>query len=206
VKLNHRLGILAWSLALTGCLGGLLPKAEERAVFALPAPVKMSSRALPAALLVETPRAIAPLGGPDIMVVRADGEVQILAGVRWAAPLPMLLQDLLARQIEMAGGAPSVAQSAQSYRMPLRLASDLRAFEAWVDGNAMSVHAELTAHLICTQDARILASSAPINIMMADLPNTATAATAALRDSASRLAREVTLWLSGVDAGGCDLD
>jgi len=189
---------------LSGCLSSLLPKAQERALYALPAPVVLKAKtALPGALLVDIPQALAPRDSRDVLLMRDDGELQIMPGVAWVAPLPTLMQDLLARQIEMAGAAPAVAQSAQNYRLPLRLSSELRAFELHESGSTLKVHTEISLRLICTRDTRLIAASEPITVDAAPVPDNAVAATAALRDAAGMLARQVVVWLASVDARSC---
>ncbi len=196
--------LLALLPALPACLGGLLPKAKEKAVYALPAPAPMQAKGtLPGALLVELPRALAPLDGVDIIVRQRDGELQTLPGVRWAAPAPELLQDLIARQIETAGAAPGVALGSTSYALPFRLSSDLQAFEIQDVDGAFKVQAQITLRLICERDARVLASSEPISVEAAGGPGNAAAATAALREAAGLLARQVVFWLRSVDVGDC---
>jgi cholesterol transport system auxiliary component len=207
--MNRPLVLLMIALAapLSGCLGSLLPKAPERAVYTLPAPETMrAKRALAGALLVELPRASAPLAGLDVVVVREDGEVQTLPGVRWAAPAPQLLQELIARQIEQAGSAPSVARSTQAYVQPLRLAIELHAFELRDRQGALSAHAAATLTLVCTRDARVIASSLPLAVDAAPVPTQPSAAVAALRGAAGVLARQIAFWLDQVDAGTCAVD
>jgi cholesterol transport system auxiliary component len=156
--------------------------------------------------MVELPKAITPLAGQDVVVVRADGEVQVLPGVRWAAPAPQLLHDLIARQLELAGSAPSVAKSAQAYIQPLRLAIDLTAFELRDDQGALSAHAAVTLTLVCTRDARVIAASPPLSVDAAPVPTQPAAATAALRGAAGVLARQIVFWLDKVDASSCAVD
>ncbi len=199
--------LIALTVPLTGCLGSLLPRAQERALYTLPAPETLRARQpLPGALLVELPRASAPLAGHDVVVVREDGEVQTLPGVRWAAPAPQLLQELIARQIEQAGSAPGVARSTQAYAQPLRLAIELQAFELRERQGALSAHAAVTLTLVCTRDARVIASSLPLAVDAAPVPTQPSAAVAALRGAAGVLARQIVFWLDRVDAGTCAVD
>ena len=203
---------LCWlSLLLTAllpaCMGGILPKAPDRASYALPEPEALHARKpLPAALLVEVPRASQAVSGTDVVVMRADGEVQVLPQVRWVAPAPQLLQDLIARQIEVAGGAPAVAMSAQAYGLPLRLTINLLAFELREQPGGLSAHAAVSLRLVCAADARILAASQALAVDAAPVPDNPAAATAALRDAAGVLARQVLFWLDKVDASACPLD
>lgn len=191
---------------LPACMGGILPKAPDRARYALPEPEALHARKpLPAALLVELPQASLALSGTDVVVMRADGEVQVLPQVRWVAPAPQLLQDLIARQIEVAGGAPAVAMSAQAYGLPLRLTINLLAFEVREQAGALSAHAAVSLRLVCAADARILAASQALAVDAA-APDNPAAATAALRGAAGELARQVLFWLDKVDASACPLD
>ena len=203
-RLALRLSLILILPMLSGCLSSLLPKAQDRAQYALPAPAELKTkRALPGALLVDAPSALAPLDGRDVLLKRDDGELQIMPGVAWIGPLPSLMQDLLARQIEMAGSAPAVAQSAQNYRLPLRLSSELRAFELHENGGSLKVHTQISLRLICTRNNTLLAASEPITVDAAPVPDNAVAATAALREAASLLARQVVFWLATVDATSC---
>lgn len=192
---------------LPGCMGSLVPKAPDRAIYTLPEPeVMRAKQPLAGALLVELPHAKAALLGSDVVVVRADGEVQVLPGVRWAAPAPQLLQDLIARQIEVAGSATVVAQSSQTYALPLRLSIELHAFELREANGALSAHAAASLRLVCARDARIIASSQPLAVEAAPVPSAPAAATAALRGAAGVLARQVVFWLDRVDTGSCPAD
>lgn len=201
------LSTLALAALLPGCLGSIVPKAPDRAVYALPEAEPMRAKQpLPGALLVELPLAAAPLAGQDVVVVRDDGEVQVLPGVRWAAPVPQLLQGLISRQIEAAGSAPSVAQSAQAYALPLRLSVEVRAFELRDRQGALSAHAAVSLRLACTRDSRLIAASPPLQVDASPVPNNPAAATAALRGAAGVLARQVVFWLDKVDASSCLVD
>ncbi len=196
-----------WSgllLSLGGCLSGVLPKASEQAQYTLPdAVAQRAERQLPLALLVDVPRAVAPLDGVDVVVIRADGEVQIMTGARWTAPLPILLQDLLVRTIEAAGLVPAVAQSAQAHRIPLRLSGELRAFELHDDGAGLRARAALNLRLICSRNAQVLASSGLITIEAADLPAGVAGAVASLRDLALKLSQQTLQWLQQADVSSC---
>lgn len=207
VKAISALVLLAFGALLSGCMGSLIPKAPDRAVYGLPQAQPMRARQpLPAALLVELPLAGAPLASRDIVVQREDGEIQVLPGVRWAAPAPQLLQNLIAQQIEAAGSAPSVAQTSQAHALPLRLAIELRAFELRDRQGQLSAHAAVSLRLICTHDTRIIAASPALAVEASPVPSQPAAATSALRESAAGLARQVVLWLDKVDTRSCKVD
>lgn len=198
---------LACAALLSGCMSGILPKAQERAVYALPSPQSIrAARPLPAALLVEMPLASAPLDGHNVVVIREDGEVQVLPGVRWAAAPSQLLQGLIAGQLESAASAPSVAQSGQAHAVPLRLAVELRAFELRDRDGDLSAHAATSLRLVCSRNAAVLAASPLLGVDSGPLPDGTAAAVAALRDSAAQLAQQIVTWLDQVDASSCPLD
>lgn len=204
MKLYRILLPMAAILSLAGCLSGVLPKATIQAQYALPdATTLQAAKKLPLALQIDAPRAVSPLNGVDVVVIRADGEVQIIADARWAAPLPLLMQDLLARSIEAAGVTPSVAQSTQMHRIPLRLSGELRAFQLHDDGSARSARAALNLRLICTRDARVLASNAAIKAETADVAAGTAAAVASLRDLSTQLSQQTVQWLQQVDVSSC---
>lgn len=195
---------LLCALALGGCLGGMLPATGERAQYAFPDPAEMTvERALPGAVLVEMPSAVAPRDGSDILVLRADGEFQWLPGARWAAAVPPLMQELLARQIEAAKAAPAAVRLAQSHAVPFRLGLEIHGFELREEGDAFAAHGSISLRLVCTRNARLLASSEPITVEARPVPTTTAAATLAMRQTAALLARQATLWLSRADTGRC---
>lgn len=195
---------LLCALALSGCLGGMLPATGERSQYAFPDPADMTvERALPGAVLVEIPSAVAPRDGSDILVLRADGEFQWLPGARWAAAVPPLMQELLARQIEAAKAAPAAVRLAQSHAVPFRLAVEIHGFELREEGDAFAAHGSISLRLVCTRNARLLASSEPITVEARPVPTATAAATLAMRQTAALLARQATLWLSRADTGRC---
>jgi ABC-type uncharacterized transport system auxiliary subunit len=196
--------LLLCALALGGCLGSLLPATGARAQYAFPDPADMTvERALPGAVLVEMPSAVAPRDGSDILVLRADGEFQWLPGARWAAAVPSLMQGLLARQIEAAKAAPAAVRLAQAHAVPFRLAVEIHGFELREEGDAFAAHGSISLRLVCTRDARLLASSEPITVEARPVPTATATATLAMRQTAALLARQATLWLSRADISGC---
>jgi ABC-type uncharacterized transport system auxiliary subunit len=205
MKLRRSLALLILACAVAGCVGSILPKAPQRAAYALAGPLPLTARSpLPGALLVELPRALPPIDGEDLVVLRANGEVQLLTAVRWVAPIPELLQQLLARQLEVAGSAAVVSQSPQAHAMPLRLGSELHAFQLReIEDGSLAVDAALSVRLVCAVDSRILAASTTIAAESVAVGAGPEAAATALRAAASDLARQLVAWLEQVDASSC---
>ncbi len=205
MKHLRSLVLLTVACALAGCLGSMLPKAAQRAAYALSDPIPLEARTqLPGALLVELPRALPPLDGSDVVVRRRNGEVQLLAEVRWIAPIPELLQQSMARQLEAAGSAAVVSQSPRAHALPLRLSSELQAFQLRERENgALVVHAALSVSLACAADSRVIAVSTTIAADDKVVAAEPAAGVAALRSAATELGRKLVVWLDQVDASSC---
>lgn len=201
----RRLALPALLASVLGaCLGGVLPKAEQRAIYALLEAAPMRAAAQWKQPLQLAPlQAVPPRSGGDVLVLLASGEFQLLPGVRWAAPLPALLQELLARQIETAGLASAVVQANASLAAPLRLHAELLAFELHDGRGELRAQAGLRLSLVCVRDGHLLAASEPIRTESEPVPREPAAATAALREAASRLARDAVLWLAKAEISGC---
>lgn len=184
-------------LALSGCLGGLSKIGAHR-VYSMPEPQALdidATAALSQALLVELPRSLPNIDSTDIHVQMPDGELKVLPDARWSARLPVLLQDLLVRQISQARLAPNVAADPQAYAQPLRLSSDLRSFGLrQSEDGGLRAHVGLTLRLVCNRSARVLASK------QFELSSDTTVRTAqavqSLRALASTLATQVVQWLA----------
>ncbi|GMU44032.1 MAG: membrane integrity-associated transporter subunit PqiC [Xanthomonadales bacterium] len=191
------------ALGLSGCLQGVLPNAAERAVYGLPeaAPMQATQR-WSTPLQLEPLQTLPPRDGDDVLVLRTDGEFRVLPAVRWSAPLPVLMQELLARQIELSGLAPVVARGA-TLAAPLRLQAELHAFELREQGTELGARASLSLSLLCARDGRLLARSEAITVESAPVPKPPAQALAAVRQSAALLARQATLWLARADVSGC---
>lgn len=207
----RRAWLVCSAVLLGGCLNSILPKDSNRAVYGLVDPGAAAapdcsagsgkSPVLPAGLMVETPQALAPLNGTDVNVLRSDGEIQMLPGARWAAPIPGLLQDLLARTAEQRCVAPVVAQSAQASALPLRVASDLRSFGLVERNGDLHAQVSLSVRLICSADARVIAA----HQLNAEAPagTGALAGVVAVRGAAQSVATQWADWLSQLPDVGC---
>jgi ABC-type uncharacterized transport system auxiliary subunit len=201
--------VLLAPLLLAGCLNSILPKGGPAAVYTLvdwsgspscTAPSGTQASSIPG-LLVETPRAIAPLDGAAISVLRSDGEFQVLPGARWAAPLPVLLQDLLARQLEHDCRSMAISQTARAHQLPLRLSSELRAFGLVERAGSLTARVTLSASLVCAADASVLAARQFSVELAADGSNANSIS--ALRGAAATLAEQSSQWLSEQNLNRC---
>ncbi len=195
------------ALALTGCLSGVLPDQRERAVYGLPEPLSIEPAASPwpGVLRIEAAQAAATLDSPTMIVRRADGELQSLGGARWAAPLPGMFSELLARQAAQARLAVAVASEPGVVASRLLLGTSIDHFELLESDQGLSPRVEVRARLVCVRTQSVLATSEPIRVgAEADRATPATReAAAALRSSAAVMARQVVLWARGVDVSAC---
>ena len=111
-------------------------------------------------------------------------------------------KDLIARQLEAHSAAPTVTQSAQAQRLPLRLVSELRDFGLRQSEGKLLAELSLSARLICTPDARVLGAKV-LNLESGPVTDDPALAIAALRALSGSLALQVSDWLGTVDARSC---
>lgn len=199
------LSLLFW--VLPGCLSGVLPKAPERAVYGLPEPLASAPSARPwsGVLRIEAARAPAPLDSVTLIVRRGDGELQALAGVRWAAPLPSLFSALLARQAAQARLADAVSAEVGVAASRLLLGATIDHFELAESESGLVPHIELRVRLVCVRTQSVLASSEPIRLEAEPIRAGAPAreAAQALRANAAVMARRVIDWARQIEVSAC---
>ena len=124
-----------------GCVGSALEsKREAPEVYRLAAPTLPDAGApLPAALAVGRPRAAAALDTDHIAVSGPQTRFDYYAGVRWAEPAPLMLQQALVQALAADGRFATVV--ATPSRVPVEYALDveLRSFEAASNGEGAPV-------------------------------------------------------------------
>jgi ABC-type uncharacterized transport system auxiliary subunit len=205
IKLGLSLSLTA---LLSGCLGGGVSKAGAHGIYGLAAAQAMPTTTTPSALAghalqVERPAALPALDSTDLLVEQLDGELQVISTARWSAPLPILLQDLLVRQITLAQIAQSVSAGPQAYSQPLRLVTELRSFGLRQEPTGLRAYAELSVRLVCNRNARILRVHNAIKASSASGIALDQAA-ASLRALASDLAQQTSQWLAQTPAYSCN--
>ena len=117
-------------LLLSGC-GGLLKSHEVPALTYTPAmhaaePLK----ALVSVLVVARPEAAPGLDSDSITVALPDRRLDRLAGARWSAPVPELVQDYLVRYLSSRTGWRAVVSDRSAFTGTYLLQTDIRAFSA----------------------------------------------------------------------------
>jgi cholesterol transport system auxiliary component len=142
----------ALSLLLASCAGAPVLDSFDLAP-ARPAP----ARALRGQLRVVEPIAAVNLDSDRILVRSGPERIAALAGARWAAPLPALIQTRLTQTLENAGLLGEVSRRT-SARADYELEVDIRKFEL----NAASSQAEvdLAVTIVSASDGRTVAAQA----------------------------------------------
>jgi len=117
-------------MMLSGC-GGLLKSNEAPALTYTPAmraaePLKP----LGTVLVVARPDAAPGLDSDSIAVALPDHRLDRLAGARWSAPVPELVQDYIVRYLSARGGWRAVVSDRSAFTGTYLLQMDVRAFSA----------------------------------------------------------------------------
>jgi cholesterol transport system auxiliary component len=147
---------LALPLALAGCLPG--SPGDRTRIFA-PQPAVAADPTWPQArftLAVPLPEAGGAIDGNRIVVRPSPSVVQVYPAAAWADPAPALVRAALVHAFEDSGRLPAVARGGGA---DYALASELRAFEAVIDGDGLPVATvELRLRLVAPREGRIVAS------------------------------------------------
>jgi cholesterol transport system auxiliary component len=158
---SRLIATLAAAALCSGCLGSALEsKREAPEVYRLSAPVLADSGgALPASLAVGRPRAPMSLDTPRIAVAGPQARFDYYAGVRWAEPAPLMLQQLLVQALAADGRFATVVAAPSRVPSEFLLDVELRQFEATSDGSATPVvRVRLQATLMDSRNGTRLAS------------------------------------------------
>jgi cholesterol transport system auxiliary component len=136
--------LTAW---LAACAG------DPQAAFDLAPAAPRPQRPLRAQVHVLDPVAVGDLDGDRILVRTGPTSVAVLAGARWSAPLPVLLQTRLTESLQNAQ-EPAKADfggAAADYN----LETDVRAFE--LEADEKQVEVEFVVKLVSARDGHIVA-------------------------------------------------
>ena len=137
-----RIVVLLAAVAMcAGCVGSALEsKREEPEVFRLTVPETTDAgAALPRALAVGRPRAPVSLDTERIAVAGPATRFDYYAGVRWAEPAPLMLQQLLVQALAADGRFATVVAVPSRVPSDYQLEIELRRFEAESDGQGPPV-------------------------------------------------------------------
>jgi cholesterol transport system auxiliary component len=157
--MNRRLFILTGGVALGGC--SVIPQVNNPVPLYTLSSVTEFHRALPKVkwqLVVGTPVASADLDTTRIALTRSPGVIEYFAKGAWADNAPVLLQTKLIESFEASNAIVSVGRDAVGLRPDYVLQSDLRDFQAEMEGGPPVAHLRLAAKLVRMPDRRIVAN------------------------------------------------
>jgi cholesterol transport system auxiliary component len=169
--MTRLIATLAVATLCGGCLGSALESKRAAAeVYRLSAPVLPDAGdALPASLAVGRPRAPVSLDTERIAVAGPQSRFDYYAGVRWAEPAPLMLQQLLVQALASDGRFATVVAAPSRVPSEYMLDVELRQFEATSDGNgAPVVRVRLQATLMDSRQGTRLASFSAESQVAAD--------------------------------------
>jgi cholesterol transport system auxiliary component len=157
--MKRRLFILSGGVAIAGC--SVIPQVNNPVPLYTLSSVTEFHRALPKVkwqLVVGTPVASADLDTTRIALTRSPGVIEYFAKGAWADNSPVLLQTKLIESFEASNAIVSVGRDAVGLRPDYVLQSDLRDFQAEMEGGAPVAHLRLAAKLVRMPDRRIVAN------------------------------------------------
>jgi cholesterol transport system auxiliary component len=147
--------------ALAGC--GSLFHSDQPAVttYALKAPnAPALAPRLAVSVAVAHPLAAPGLASDRIAVTMPDGRFDAYAGVRWAAPVPEVVQSLLVDTLRSRGGFAAVLAEGSDFGARYLLQAEVREFAAVYSGpwRAPVVHVALVGQLVRSRNRELLQS------------------------------------------------
>ncbi|MGD0763687.1 MAG: ABC-type transport auxiliary lipoprotein family protein [Roseiarcus sp.] len=177
---------LALGLLLASCAG-------EPGAFDLNAAKPVSARPLQAQLRVSEPIAAIDLDSDRILVRVGPEQFATLAGARWSARLPLLVQSRLTQTFENAHLLGKVGGHGATTSADYDLDVEIRKFE--LDAAQMRVEADLAVKIVATVGGRVVAAE----IFTAEAPVGSTdgaAVSAALDGALSSVMRRIVAFVS----------
>ncbi|GAB5500540.1 MAG: hypothetical protein PsegKO_28510 [Pseudohongiellaceae bacterium] len=138
----------------------VLPEQVPVDLYQLPAPVVERSAAGPSlpALRIARPLSSEALGGNRLLIMTADNQLQAVAGMRLAGPLPLLWRDWLLDGFGRDGRVPGLSASSAGLEAELELSGMLRAFYIDATGSQPEAVIQFDATLISRAQRRVIAN------------------------------------------------
>ena len=122
-------------------------------------PVASAPKAIAATLRIARPRTRPGLDSERIAVTLADRRLDGYGGTRWSAPLPALVESLLAEGFRASGGWQAVVPERSAFGGEYVLQPEIEAFEAdYSAGGPPTVRVRLRAELGLNSDRRLIAT------------------------------------------------
>ena len=191
------------ALSMTACVS-LLPETTPSAVYRLSSPEPRAWTGEGRTVIeVVPPQAPRGLAGDEIAIQMADGHIAYMAAVRWIAPAPRIVQNLIVDTFNAADTrlAPTLPEDGVRAQYELRL--DLREFEAVYDqGDARAplIRVRLAARLVASDGRRLAGSSVFVGEARASA-NRVGAIVAAFDQAAAQVSRELADWTAAQTTG-----
>ncbi|MCG8443980.1 MAG: ABC-type transport auxiliary lipoprotein family protein [Caulobacterales bacterium] len=151
----------AWGLA--GCVSVLPESGPPPEIYRLSIPPGEPTRADLADWIVEVPEPLAPKAfSTDRIAVSQDGvRIAYVAGARWAAPAPTLVQNLVVETFDASGAIRAATRPEDGVEARYELRLEIQSFEAaYRDGDRRPPTAEIRvrAKLVDTGDRKLVAA------------------------------------------------
>ena len=184
------------ALSLSACVS-LLPESTPSAVYRLSSPAPRAWSGTEWTVIeVVPPLAPSGLAGDEIALQMEDHHIAYMAGARWIAPAPRLLQSLIVDTFNASDArlAPSLPDDGVRADYELRL--DLREFEAIYDngdGNAPLVRVRINARLVAANGRHFVGSSDFVSEVRAST-NRIGAIVAAFDQASTQVSRDLATW------------
>ncbi|MDB6179350.1 ABC-type transport auxiliary lipoprotein family protein [Paracoccus sp. Z330] len=155
-----RLVPLALAALLPGCAAlSALEGGPERDVFELRPPAfgqTSCGRGRVAELVIETPKARGTLDSERIMIRPSPLQTQYLPDAEWGDTVPVMLQRLLVQGLGSYDAFSHVGRAPLGLSGDFALISEIEAFNARVDGEAVTVRLAVNAQMIHEMDASVV--------------------------------------------------
>jgi len=190
------------ALSVSACVS-LLPETTPSAIYRLSSP---EARAWTgeSRTVVEVVSPLAPRGlaGDEIALQMADGHIAYMAGARWIAPAPRVMQSLIVDTFNATDTrlAPALPEDGVRTQYELRLSLD--EFEAVYDegdNRAPLVRVRLSARLVAPRGRRFVGSTVLVGEVRAS-SNRIGAIIAAFDQAATQVSRELADWTAAQTA------
>jgi len=150
---------------VSGCsaLSAISDATTPLAVYELRAPdtiAAIQGRALARDLIVELPTTSGALATDRIMIRPDPLQAQYLPDVRWADPVPVMVQTLMLRAIEATQGVRYVGRQPLGSSGDFAIVTEIIDFQAELnpDGETANISLNMVSRIVREQDARIVAS------------------------------------------------
>ncbi|WP_312797272.1 ABC-type transport auxiliary lipoprotein family protein [Tianweitania sp.] len=136
---SRLLGVLALSLALSGCaLLGSGPAPLD--TYSLSAPrASEGARRGRLQVLIAEPTALKALDSERIVITPAVGEIEYLGGAQWADRLPRVVQARLAESFQASGRFGGVGKPGEGLAIDYQVVTEVRRFQIDAAGNSAVV-------------------------------------------------------------------